>query len=252
MKERLQKILARAGIGSRRKAETMIAEGRVMVDGVVVSQPGTLADPTRQQITFDGRPLSLPAQTTTILLNKPAGYVTTMHDPQGRPIVTSLIREKELRLFPVGRLDLDTEGALLLTNDGDLAQRILHPKHEIKRIYVATVQGSPQAAQLAALRGGIVIEERRTWPAAIRVLKREAATTILEVVIHEGRKRQVRKMFEAIGHPVLHLKRVAYGGLRLERLPVGAYRRLAEEDIKRIFNRGSKDKIPFTSGRRAG
>ncbi len=252
MKERLQKILARAGVGSRRKAETLIAEGRVKVDGLVVNQPGTLADPEQQQITFDGHPLRLPTRATTILLNKPRGYVTTMHDPQGRPIVTSLIREKELRLFPVGRLDLDTEGALLLTNDGDLAQRILHPKHEINRTYVATVQGAPKADQLAALRQGIVIEERRTWPATIKVLKREGATTTLEVVIHEGRKRQVRKMFEAIGHPVLHLKRIAYGGLRLERLPVGAYRRLNEEDLRKIFNCAPQDKIPFTSSGMAG
>jgi 23S rRNA pseudouridine2605 synthase len=235
MKERLQKVLARAGLASRRKAEEFIAQGRVMVDGRRVEKMGELVDPERQTITCDGRPVRETAEKVTVLLNKPAGYVTTMADPQGRPIVSALIDEPGLRLFPVGRLDLDTEGALLLTNDGDLAQRILHPSKEINRTYQARVQGRPAAEGLEALRRGIILEGRRTWPARIRVLRREPGATTLEVVIHEGRKRQVRKMFAAIGHPVLYLKRVAYGGLRLGGLPRGKYRRLSEDDLRLIF-----------------
>ncbi|MFU8819354.1 MAG: pseudouridine synthase [Desulfurivibrio sp.] len=235
MKERLQKVLARAGIGSRRAAENYIAEGRVMVDGCRVTQMGLQVDPDHQQITFDGKPLSFPDEKVTVLLNKPAGYVTTMHDPQGRPLVGALIKEPGLRLFPVGRLDLETEGALLLTNDGDLANRILHPRFEIKRTYQATVRGIPNPAALQALRQGIELEGRLTWPALIRPLRRREGNCTLEVVIHEGRKRQVRKMFAAIGHPVLQLKRVAYGGLRLGTLASGAYRRLGADDIRSIF-----------------
>ncbi|MFH7321116.1 pseudouridine synthase [Desulfurivibrio sp. D14AmB] len=235
MKERLQKVLARAGIGSRRAAEGYIAAGRVMVDGCRVSQMGLQVDPECQRITFDGRPLSFPEEKITVLLNKPAGYVTTMHDPQGRPLVGSLVKEPGLRLFPVGRLDLETEGALLLTNDGDLANRILHPRYEIKRTYQATVKGVPAAAALQALRQGIELEGRRTWPAQIRTLRRREGECTLEVIIHEGRKRQVRKMFAAIGHPVLRLKRVAYGGLRLGDLASGAHRRLTAADIRRLF-----------------
>ncbi|HET97280.1 MAG TPA: rRNA pseudouridine synthase [Desulfurivibrio alkaliphilus] len=238
MKERLQKVLARAGIGSRRAAEEYIAAGRVMVDGCPVTRMGLQVDPELQQITFDGHPLSFPEEKVTVLLNKPAGYVTTMHDPQGRPLVGSLVKEPGLRLFPVGRLDLETEGALLLTNDGDLANRILHPRYEIKRTYQATVQGLPAASDLQSLRRGIELEGRRTWPAEIRTLRRRDGDCTLEVIIHEGRKRQVRKMFAAIGHPVLRLKRVAYGGLRLGDLASGAYRRLDPEDIRRIFQGG--------------
>lgn len=229
--ERLQKVLARAGVGSRRRAEEFIAAGRVTVDGRRVTEMGLRVDPEKQAITFDGRPLRLPENKVTVLLNKPAGYVTTMADPQGRPMVGSLLKEPGLRLFPVGRLDFDTEGALLLTNDGDLAHRLLHPSFEIKRTYQATVEGTPGAQALRALRQGIELEGRRTHPAMVKTLRRRGEQTVLEIIIHEGRKRQVRKMLAAVGHPVLHLKRVAYGDLRLGRLPLGSYRRLNHEDI---------------------
>ncbi|ADH87209.1 pseudouridine synthase [Desulfurivibrio alkaliphilus] len=240
MAERLQKFLARAGIASRRKAEEYIAQGRVQVDGRPVAQMGLTIDPERQQVTFDGQPVLPPSRKLTVLLNKPAGYVTTMADPQGRPIVTSLINEPGLRLFPVGRLDLDTEGALLLTNDGELAQNILHPSRQINRTYHATVKGRPNREALQQLRRGIMLEGRRTWPARIRELRRNQESTTLEVIIHEGRKRQVRKMFAAINHPVLQLKRVAYGGLRLGSLPTGRYRRLSPEDLQLLFRPGNK------------
>ncbi|MFO7606596.1 MAG: pseudouridine synthase [Desulfurivibrionaceae bacterium] len=234
MEERLQKILAAAGICSRRQAERLILAGRVKVGGRVVTELGTKVDPNRQTIHFDDKPLSRP-EPAYYLLNKPRGYVTTMNDPQGRPIVTSLLKGVKERVFPVGRLDIDTEGALLLTNDGDLTQRILHPSNEIKRTYEATVVGQPSRQKLAELAGGIVLEGRKTWPAKLRILKKNSAATTIEVVIHEGRKRQVRLMFAAIGHPVRELRRIAYGKLFLAELPVGKFRKLSAADLKKIF-----------------
>ncbi len=234
MEERLQKILAAAGICSRRQAERLIVAGRVKVDGRVVTELGTKVDPNRQTIHFDDKPLHRP-EPAYYLLNKPRGYVTTMNDPQGRPIVTSLLKGIKERVFPVGRLDIDTEGALLLTNDGDLTQRILHPSNEIERTYEATVVGQPSRQKLAELADGIVLEGRKTWPAKLRVLKKNSAATTIEVVIHEGRKRQVRLMFAAIGHPVRELRRIAYGKLFLAELPVGKFRKLSAADLKKIF-----------------
>lgn len=236
MEERLQKIIARAGIASRRTAETYILQGRVKVDGQVITALGCRVDPDKQAVTFDGNPVSLPEEKVYLLLNKPRGFVTTMHDPQGRPKVTSLVKEvTSLRVFPVGRLDLDTEGALILTNDGALAQRIQHPSNEINKTYVATVQGCPTREQLRRLEQGIILEGRKTWPARIRVLPEQNQQIRLEITIHEGRKRQVRKMFAAIGHPVLHLKRVAYGGLQLGNLPLGKVRVLTPGDLESLF-----------------
>ncbi|MFN2365837.1 MAG: pseudouridine synthase [Desulfurivibrionaceae bacterium] len=234
MEERLQKILAAAGICSRRQAERLILAGRVKVGGRVVTELGTKVDPNRQTIKFDDKPLSRP-EPAYYLLNKPRGYVTTLNDPQGRPIVTSLLKGVKERVFPVGRLDIDTEGALLLTNDGALTQRILHPSNEIKRTYEATVVGQPPRQKLAELAGGIIIEGRKTWPAKLRILKKNSADTTIEVVIHEGRKRQVRLMFAAIGHPVRELRRIAYGKLFLADLPVGKFRKLSAADLKKIF-----------------
>ncbi len=235
MKERLQKILAQAGVASRRTAEEHIRAGRVAVDGKIVTEMGLQIDPAHHRITFDGKPLTREAQQVYILLNNPAGYVTTMSDPKGRPLVTSLLRGIEERVFPVGRLDLDTEGALLLTNDGELANRIIHPKYEVNKTYVALVKGRPDRRQLRQLEEGIVLDGHKTWPAKVRVVKEEEKSTAIEIVIHEGKKRQVRKMFAAIGHPVLHLQRTAYGKLRLGALPLGSYRYLNQKDLAQIF-----------------
>jgi len=235
MEERLQKILAAAGICSRRQAEIMIEAGRVRVDGRIVTELGTKADPDRQLIEFDNKPLPRP-ETVCFLLNKPKGYVTTMSDPQGRPVVSSLMQGVAERVFPVGRLDLDTEGALLMTNDGELAQKILHPSNEIKRTYEALVKGHPSREKLFELQQGIYIDERKTWPATVRVIKNIRNSTLIEVVIHEGRKRQVRKMFSAIGHPVIELKRTAYGKLGLGDLRVGKFVKLTDIDLKKLFN----------------
>ncbi len=235
MEERLQKILARAGVCSRRRAEKYIAAGRVAVDGRVVTRPGTKVDPDRVTITVDNRPVAR-EEKIYILLNKPTGYVTTLDDPQGRPIVTDLLPDIHHRVFPVGRLDLDSEGALLLTNDGALGNRILHPRFQVNKTYEATVRGTPKKSSLQRLEQGIMLEGRKTWPAELRVLRRRKATTTIEVIIHEGRKRQVRKMFQAVGHPVLRLKRTAYGGLQLGSLEPGKFRFLDAGDLRLIFS----------------
>ncbi len=237
MLERLQKVLAKAGIASRRKAEELIREGRVRVDGKVVTEMGVRVDPDIQVIECDGISVSASEKKVYILLHKPAGVLSTVHDPHGRPIVTDLLRKVKERVYPVGRLDLDTEGALLLTNDGELAQKILHPSHEVNKTYVAKVRGEPSARKLNTLSKGIDLEGRKTWPADIEVLHTEPQSTTVKIVIHEGRKRQVRKMFEAIGHPVLQLKRIAYGQLDLGDLPPGKYRFLNRADLKLIFRK---------------
>ena len=232
--ERLQKIIAHAGICSRRKAEKYIAQGRVTVDGKPVTEPGFKVDPEQVVITVDGQPLQ-EEKKIYVLLHKPRGYVTTMSDPQGRPIVTDLLPDIPERLFPVGRLDLDSEGALLLTNDGALANRVLHPRFEVKKTYQATVRGFPKKSDLRRLEQGIVLDGTKTWPARLRILKKEKDVAIIQVIIHEGKKRQVRKMFQAIGYQVLRLKRTAYGGLQLKNQPEGAYRFLDKNELKKLF-----------------
>jgi len=235
MQERLQKILAKAGIASRRKAEELIRQGKVTVDGRVVTEMGIQVDPDHQRIEFNGKPVTVEEKKVYILLHKPTGYVSTVHDPQGRPIVTELIKGIQERIFPVGRLDLDTEGALLLTNDGELAQKILHPSHEVNKTYRATVKGKPSKKKVEMLRRGIDIDGRKTWPALVKLLSAGSSETTLQITIHEGRKRQVRKMCEAVGHPVLKLKRTAYGKLKLGNLAPGKFRFLAKKDLQLIF-----------------
>ncbi len=247
MADRLQKIMARAGIASRRKAEELILQGRVAVDGRVVTELGLKVDPETQTITFDGRPVTSEKK-IYLLLNKPTGYVTTLSDPQGRPIVTDLLPDISQRVFPVGRLDFDTSGALILTNDGRLGNFILHPRFEVNKTYAATVAGRPAGQQLRQLEKGILIDGHRTWPAKVRILERKSAETTLEIIIHEGKKRQVRKMLAAIGYPVKKLERTAYGQLTLNGLQRGKYRYLTEKDLKKVFS----GKIPFSEERPKG
>lgn len=232
---RLHKYLAQCGIASRRKAEQLIAEGLISVDGRVVRELGTSIVPGQNLVRYNGTPVREEEHRVYYLLNKPKGYVTTLSDPQQRPIVTSLIRDCQARLFPVGRLDLDTEGALILTNDGDLAQRIQHPSNETRKTYEALVSGRPAPDSIAQLERGILLEEKLTAPAKLAVLASKGTNTLIRITLHEGRKRQVKKMFSAIGHPVLSLRRVAYGKLGLGNLPVGGYRRLYLPDLKKIF-----------------
>ncbi len=247
MKERLQKILARAGICSRRAAEELIRSGQVSVDGKVVTEMGLKADPKSQTIVAKGQPVRFSEKKVYVLLNKPEGYVTTLHDPQGRPIVTSLIKKIPERLFPVGRLDFDTKGALILTNDGDLAQRVQHPSFEVKKTYVARVTGKPNADKLSQLEEGLEVEGRLTAPAKIKLRKSSPKESVIEITIHEGRKRQVRKMFTAIGHHVTELTRISYGNLTLGSLKPGKFRFLTKTDIARIF--AKEQKSPPRQGR---
>lgn len=237
MKEsiRLQKYLSQCGVASRRKAEELIQRGDVQVDGMTVTDMGIKIDPGINVIKCAGSLVVPQERILYILLNKPKGYVTTMDDPEGRPIVTSLLENIRERLFPVGRLDIDTEGALILTNDGALAQKIQHPRHETSKTYEATIAGHPNKPLLLQLEKGIILEGKPTAPAKIAVRKTSRHSTLVEITIHEGRKRQVRKMFEAISHPVLHLKRIAYGKLFLHKLPIGKYRILGPRDIEKIF-----------------
>ncbi|HIP40465.1 MAG TPA: rRNA pseudouridine synthase [Desulfocapsa sulfexigens] len=233
---RLQKFLARAGIASRRKAEEYIAQGRVKVDGRIVTAMGQQITPGKQKVFFDNKEVIAEEQIIYILLNKPKGYVTTLSDPQGRPIVTSLLQGIKERVFPVGRLDLDTEGALLLTNDGKLAQSILHPSNEVFKTYEAEVKGCPSANAIRSLEKGILLENKKTAPANLRIKHKKNKNSVIIITIHEGRKRQVKKMFEAVGHPVQSLKRLAYGRLGLNGLPVGKFKILHQSDIKKIFS----------------
>lgn len=236
---RLQKILSAAGVASRRAAEALIVQGRVTVNGVAVRALGTRADPGRDDIRVDGRRVRLPAQHQYILLNKPRGYVTTRSDPQGRPTVLDLLKGVRGYVYPVGRLDYDSEGLLIVTDDGDLAARLMHPRHEVEREYEARVRGVPDARALARLARGVVIDGGRTGPAIVRLLRvstrrQGEANADLSIAIKEGRNRQVRRMCEAVGHPVVGLRRVRIGPLSDPRLQRGRYRTLTHDELRRL------------------
>lgn len=233
--ERLQKILSAAGVASRRHSEQLIVEGRVTVNGATVTELGTRAEPARDDIRVDGRRIRTEQRTRYILLNKPRGYVTTRSDPQRRPTVMDLLKRVREYVYPVGRLDYDSEGLLLLTNDGDLAARLTHPRHEVEREYEARVRGVPDAHEIERLERGILIDGRRTAPARVKLAHRPSTPSgpqaIVLLTIHEGRHRQVRKMLEAVGHPVVRLRRVRIGPIRDDRLTTGHYRELTAVEV---------------------
>jgi len=231
--ERIQKVLARAGVSSRREAERWLAEGRITVNGTVVTRPGTRVDPERDYIRIDGRRLKPADRRVYYLLNKPAGCVPTTRDPQGRPVVMDLLRRVKERVYPVGRLDYNTSGLLLLTNDGDLAERLLRPATGCPKTYRVKVRGIPEAKTLARLRRGIALEGRRTLPCRIRALS-SGSNAWLEVTLSEGRNNQIRKMFRLAGHPVVKLHRVAIGPLSDRGLPAGRYRALSDTELRRL------------------
>jgi len=233
--DRLQKILSQAGVASRRASEQLMLDGRVTVNGTTVRELGAKADPAADDIRVDGRRVKLPERHRYVLLNKPRGYVTTRSDPHKRPTVIDLIGAREY-IYPVGRLDFDSEGLLILTKDGDLAARLTHPSHGVNRIYEARVLGIPDAHDVQRLTRGVVIDGRRTDPAQIELMpgKRDDRHATLRITIHEGRNRQVRKMCEAIGHPVERLRRVAIGPLRDARLKPGQWRDLTAEEVARL------------------
>jgi 23S rRNA pseudouridine2605 synthase len=240
--ERLQKILSQAGIASRRASEQLMLDGRVTVNGITVRELGTKADASHDDIRVDGRRIKVAERHRYLLLNKPRGYVTTRSDPQRRPTVIDLLRGVREYVYPVGRLDFDSEGLLLLTNDGDLAARLTHPRHGVPRIYEARVLGIPDAHDLDRLGRGIVIDGRRTESADIKLLPhgRDAREATLAITIREGRNRQVRNMCDAIGHPVTHLKRVAIGPLKDSRLKVGQWRELTDDEVKHLRSAAEK------------
>jgi pseudouridine synthase len=234
--ERLQKILSRAGVASRRAAEQLMIEGRITINGVASREPGTKADAERDDIRVDGRRVKAAEQHRYLLLNKPRGYVTTRSDPQKRATVLDLLAGVREYVYPVGRLDFHSEGLLLLTNDGDLAARLTHPSHGVARVYEARVLGVPDARDLERLARGILIEGRRTGPAEVKLLPhgRDAREATLLVTVREGRNRQVRNMCEAIGHPVAHLRRVAIGPIRDAKLKVGRWRELTTDEVRTL------------------
>ena len=235
MMDRLQKILSQAGIASRRASEQLMLDGRVTVNGKTVRELGTKADASADDIRVDGRRIKRLERHRYILLNKPRGYVTTRSDPEKRPTVLDLLRGVREYVYPVGRLDFDSEGLLLLTNDGDLAAKLTHPSHEVPRVYEAKVLGVPDEHDLKRLQRGIVIDGKRTAAAEVELLPLgRSSNATLRVTIHEGRNRQVRNMCDAIGHPVDHLKRIAIGPLRDSRLKTGYWRDLTEEEIRRL------------------
>jgi len=234
--ERLQKILSQAGIASRRASEKLMLEGRVSVNGKTITELGTKADPSHDDIRVDGRRLKAPERHRYVLLNKPRGYVTTRSDPQKRATVLDLLRGVREYIYPVGRLDYDSEGLLILTNDGDLAARLTHPRHGVPRVYEARVLGEPDAHDISRLSKGVVIDGHRTGPAEVVAL----GPGHLRITVHEGRNRQVRKMCDAIGHPVDELRRVAIGPIRDARLKTGHWRELTPKEIESL-KRTTKD-----------
>lgn len=229
MKERLQKILSARGVASRRKAEEYITDGRIQVNGCV-AQLGDSADPDIDEILLDGRPLPSSENHVYIMLNKPRGYVTTLSDEKGRQNVAQLVDDCGVRVYPVGRLDMDSEGLLLLTNDGDFANRLMHPKHEVNKTYEVSVRGYHDAAQ-ALLRRPIVLDGYPIRKPQVKLLRADGDKAKFLVTIHEGRNRQVRRMCEAAGMTVLRLQRVREGTLHLGNLPLGKWRYLTEEEL---------------------
>ncbi|NLW59376.1 MAG: rRNA pseudouridine synthase [Firmicutes bacterium] len=234
--ERLQKYLARCGVASRRKAEEMIVHGLVAVNGVVVRELGVKVEPGRDRVTVAGRPVRPVTERIYLMLNKPPGYITGNRDPRGRKTVLTLLPEGLPRVFPVGRLDYNTTGLLLLTNDGALAYALTHPKYQIEKVYRALVRGVPTDHALNLLRNGVVLEDGPTLPATVDIIGVKAGNAILKLGIKEGRNRQVRRMCAAVGHPVLKLERIAIGPLQLGDLGRGQYRRLTAAELKALKN----------------
>lgn len=234
--ERLQKIISQAGIASRRQAEVLIQEGKVTVNGKVVTELGMKANPFSDKIKVNGKPLQTTVKQVYFLLNKPKGYLSTVRDDRERKTVMELFPDVKERIFPVGRLDRNTEGLLLMTNDGELMNTLLHPKFEIHKTYMAKVSGCPTEEKLDRLRAGVVLEDGLTAPAKVYVLEQDGMRdlTTIEITIHEGRNRQIRRMFTAIGHDVKALKRTEFAGLTLSGIKRGQYRELTANELKHL------------------
>ena len=231
---RLQKYLALCNVASRRAAEVIITEGRVCVNGVRITELGTKVT-ENDEVTVDGAKIMPETKKIYIMLNKPVGYVTTVSDDQGRATVMELVSDLSQRLYPVGRLDYNTEGLLLLSNDGDFTYKITHPKHKLDKTYEVWVTGKAQTNALRTLETGVYIDGRKTAPAKVDVLETSKGSAVLSITIHEGRNRQIRKMCQAVGFRVMGLRRVSEGGLSLGHLPVGKWRHLSPAEVKAIM-----------------
>ncbi len=231
---RLQKYLALCGVSSRRGAEKMILEGRVSVNHVPVTVMGFQVDEGKDLVEVDGEPVSIQEEKHYIAYNKPLGEVCTVSDPEGRATVMDKFRDYPVRLYPVGRLDYDSEGLLLLTNDGDMMNHVLHPSREVSKVYLTKVSNQVTDDEIRQLRRGVIIDGKMTSPASVRVIRRETFDTVLLISIHEGRNRQVRKMVSAVGHQVVSLRRVEFGPISLGDLPAGKWRALTEDEIRKL------------------
>ncbi len=231
---RLQKYLAMCGIASRRASEKIILEGRVTVNGKIISEMGIQVDEATDTVAVDGEIVRPEEEKHYIAYNKPVGEVTTVSDPEGRATVMDRFADYPVRLFPVDRLDYDSEGLLLLTNDGDMMNRVLHPSHEVLKTYWTKMSNHVSPEEIRALRKGVLIDGKLTSPASVRLIRENTFDTVLLISIHEGRNRQVRKMAEAIGHKVVSLRRVAFGPVSLGDLPAGMWRPLTKEEISKL------------------
>jgi len=239
--ERLQKVLAQAGVASRRKCEELILAGKVEVNDQVVTTLGVKVDPATDVIKVNGKPIKAEKK-IYVMLHKPKGVITSVSDPRGRRVVTDYLKGIEERVYPVGRLDYDTEGLLLLTNDGELANLLTHPKHHVPRTYLAYVKGVPHGDVLDKLRQGVMLEDGMTAPAEVEYhdVSPDNKQSVISITIYEGRNRQVRRMFEKVGYPVYRLKRIQFGTLFLHGLPRGKYRLLRPEEVKELSDSAHK------------
>jgi 23S rRNA pseudouridine2605 synthase len=254
MEVRLQKVIADAGVASRRKAEELIRQGRVTVNGRVSTEMGLKVDPARDHVKVDGRHLKPAAPKAYVMLNKPGGVLTTLEGPgvDGRLTVQQFLHGVRQRVFPVGRLDYDAEGLLLLTNDGQLAQRLLHPRYHIPKMYLVKVKGILDDAQIRTLESGVRLDDGLTGPAQVRKVRKTEENSWIELTISEGRSHQVKRMLEVVGHPVLKLKRLRVGPLKLGNLPIGEYRFLTDPEIHRLKTAAAKSSPSKEEGQREG
>ena len=233
-KERLNKILAISGITSRRRADELISSGLVTVNGLVERRVGSKAVWGVDSINVDGHPVPDPPKKIYLLLNKPFGYVSTLHDPEGRPIIRDLVKDVKERIYPVGRLDFDSSGLLILTNDGELAFRLMHPKFHIPRTYKVIVEGVISDKSVERLKKGVSLDDGPTNPARVRIIETQQGRSVVRITIFEGRSREIRRMCEAVGHKTLKLTRIGYGNLDLGDLKVGKYRHLKNVEVKTL------------------
>lgn len=241
---RINRFLSCAGVSSRRKGETLIRDGRVTVNGETVTDPARAVEPGKDRVCLDGRPIEGERARRYMLFNKPSGVIVSIGDPFGRPAVSDLLGDDGKGLFPVGRLDSDTSGVLLLTDDGEFAYRLTHPSFGVEKVYRAVVRGNMEAEEVRRLEEGVVLDDGPTAPARMRVLSHGRGTSTVEITLHQGRKRQVRRMLEYVGHPVITLERISFGGLTVKGIEQGSYRPLSERELEMLKKSVSRTPSP--------